>query len=438
MAAQPAKPALGVGLVAPRDASAFFARKSLLLPSYNWDDVYAQEHAAGVAVAGITQRDVLQLFGDELQRTIDAGGDLREFKRRLHPALAKAGFWGDVEVTDPATGNKRITKFNDNRLDLIFATNTRQAFAAGQYQRALAAKGALPYLIYLSSNDDKVRPLHRAWHGTVLPVEHAFWRTHMPPCGWRCRCKVVSLSEEGIRRYAARGVPIKREPPKDMGLLVPYTRKGTGEVVMVPRGIDPGFDHNPGLARLRGVLPPQMEFAPPMAKPTELRELPRLPRPTAVPASVLLPQGLADGQYIGAFMREVPGDGPELGPKVFADVAGARLVLDKELFVDRKTQTPKVQKNGREVYMRLLARAIAQPDEIWERLEQHGAKGKAVTRRRYIARFDIEGETKPLIGVFEWGPDGWSGVTTFQALDEARAAQLMDLQRWGMRVYVRP
>lgn len=439
MAVPRSQPALGVGLVAPRDASAYFASKKLLLPSYNWDDVYAQEHAAGVAVAGVVQRNVLQLFADEIQRTIDAGGDLREFKRRVQPALAKAGYWGDVEVVDPATGDKRITKFSANRLDLIFATNTRQAFAAGQYQRALAAKDALPYLMYLSSGDDRVRPLHRAWHGTVLPVEHAFWQTHMPPCGWRCRCKVVSLNEAGIARYAARGVPIKREPPKDMGQLVPYTRKGTGEVVMVPRGIDPGFDHNPAMARLRGVLPPQLtEFAAPAIAPGGLRELPRLPLPVAVPADVLLPQGLSNERYIAAFMAEVPGTGPELGPKVLTDAAGARLVLDKELFWDRKAGAYKVQKRGREVYMRLLARAIAQPDEIWERVEQHGAKGQAVTRRRYIARYDIEGETKPLIGVFEWGPDGWSGITTFQAENEAKAEIMLTDYRFGVRVYVRP
>jgi hypothetical protein len=61
-----------------------------------------------------------------------------------------------------------------------------------------------------------------------------------------------------------------------------------------------------------------------------------------------------------------------------------------------------------------------------------------VTRRRYIARFDIEDETKPMIGVFEWGADGWSGITTFQAVDQDRAKQMLDLQRWGGRVYVRP
>lgn len=432
-------PAFGLGLVAPRDASAFFASKKALLPSYNWDDVYAAEHAAGVAVAGITQRDVLQLFADELQRTIDAGGDLRDFKRRVQPALAKAGFWGDVEVTDPLTGDKRTTKFNPRRLELIFNTNVRSAQAAGQYTRALAAKADFPYLVYLSQADEAVRPLHRQWHGTVLPVEHPFWQTHLPPCGWNCRCRFMSVTEADIERFAKRGVPIKRQPPKDWGQMVSYTRKGTGETVMVPRGIDPGFDHNPATSRLRGVVPKFLDMPAPTK--TSMAPLPRLPLPMPVAADVLLPPGLEVNDYIAAFMAEF-GPGPELGPKVFTDVAGQKLVLDKELFWSRKGPSEahgyKIESQGRAPYMRLLARAIAQPDEIWERQEVHGQKGKPVMRRRYMARFSIAGYDQPVIGVFEWGPDGWSGITAFQTADEAKARQMLDLQRWGTRVYVRP
>lgn len=431
-----AQKAFGLGLVAPRYASSYFAGKKALLPSYNWDDVYAAEHAAGVAVAGITQRDVLQLFADELQRTIDAGGDLREFKKRMRLMLAKAGYWGDVVVADPATGDKRITKFNERRLELIFNTNVRSAQAAGQYQRALAAKADFPYLVYLSQADEKVRPLHQQWHGTVLPVDHPFWLMHLPPCGWNCRCRFMAVSEKDIDRLIKLGIPIKRYAPKGWQDTVDYVRKGTGEIVQVPRGIDPGFDHNPALSRLRGVMPEMVDM--PIPTKASMVQLPRLPLPTPVSPDVLLPQGLAVDDYISAFMREVPGDGPDVGPKVFTDVAGQQLALDKELFWDRKAQEYKAQKNGREVYMRLLARAIAEPDEIWERIEQHGLKGKPVTRRRYIARFTIEGETTPVIGVFEWGPEGWSGITTYQAASDDAAEFMLSAYRWGTRVYVRP
>ena len=174
----------------------------------------------------------------------------------------------------------------------------------------------------------------------------------------------------------------------------------------------------------------------PPTPPTSLAPLPRLPLPTPVSADVLLPKGLAVNDYIAAFMRGF-GPGPELGPKVFTDVTGQQLVLDKELFWDRVDQQYKIQKRDREVFIRLLARTIAEPDEIWVRTEYHKAKGKDVIRRRYIGRFVIGDKTQPLIGVFEWGTDGWSGISTYQAEDEAAAKAMLVKDRIGTLIYSR-
>jgi uncharacterized protein with gpF-like domain len=32
--------------------------------------------------------------------------------------------------------------------------------------------------------DGRTRPMHAAWHNTVLPFDHPFWKTHYPPNGW--------------------------------------------------------------------------------------------------------------------------------------------------------------------------------------------------------------------------------------------------------------
>ena len=56
--------------------------------------------------------------------------------------------------------------------------------------------------------------------------------------------------------------------------------------------------------------------------------------------------------------------------------------------------------------MQLLAETIAEPDEIWLVSEHpRGINEAPITRRRYFARFEIEGQTTPMIGVFEWGKD---------------------------------
>ena len=114
-------------------------------------------------------------------------------------------------------------------------------------------------------------------------------------------------------------------------------------------------------------------------------------------------------------------------------------MLDKELFWNRSKNTYKPQKRGREQYMRLLARTIADPDEIWELTTyRRGIDKKAVIRRRYFVRFEIEGEPLALIGVFEWGVDGWRGITTYQAESEVEAEIMLSKFRIGTRIYVRP
>lgn len=443
-----ARPALGVGLVAPRDASAYFASKNRLLPSYHWDDVYAHEHAAGVAVAGITQRDVLQLFTDEIQRTIDAGGDLRNFKKRMQVLLAKAGYWGDVTVTDPATGEQRITKFNPKRLELIFNTNTRQAFAAGQYERALAAKATLPYLLYLSANDDKVRPLHRQWHGTVLPVGHAFWRTHMPPCGWNCRCKVVSVSERDIEKYAKLGVPIHRAAPASFGQYTTYTRKSTGEEMAVPLGIDPGFDHNPALSRLRGVMPQQVAPTVPVVPVVPVtvfeRQISDMPAPTVISAASLHARALANASELEKIEWVLSQFGGALDkPVVFKSVMGLDLVIDKELFVNRKTGGYKVSKYGRDEWLDLMVQAIQAPDQV---RTDYARDRRGNQRYRFLKQFFVQedGRELPVLAVFELSRYEWAmdaqmlgGKSVHTALNKPDSAGklLDDFSQGSLLVY---
>lgn len=56
--------------------------------------------------------------------------------------------------------------------------------------------------------------------------------------------------------------------------------------------------------------------------------------------------------------------------------------------------------------------------EICERLEWLGVAGRVAVRRRYVARFQLEGETTPTLAVFERDKDGWWGITTFQGEEQ--------------------
>lgn len=232
----------------PEDAIRFFQEKQLLTPSFSWQDVYQDEHRYQFAVAKMLRTDLLRTVADGIARALARGETLRDFTRELTPYLQREGWWGQQKMTDPATGEKRMVQLGSpQRLATIFEVNTRIAYAAGHYARATRA--GMPYFRYSTMRDDRVRPLHRRWHGLVLPVDHPFWQTRYPPNGWRCRCSVYGVSDRGVRRLKADGQPVITEPPPDE--WTEFTNRRTGEVSRVPFGVDPGFAYNFGLGAPR-------------------------------------------------------------------------------------------------------------------------------------------------------------------------------------------
>ncbi len=147
-------------------------------------------------------------------------------------------------MVDPATGEIRTVQLGSpRRLRTIFDTNLRMSYAHGRWQQIERVKNARPFLRYVATLDDRTRAQHRAWHGTVLPVDHPFWESHYPPNGWGCRCIVQQLSQADLDEF---GLGVSQGPPAGSLETRPWHNKRTGVTVQVPRGIDPGFQHNVG------------------------------------------------------------------------------------------------------------------------------------------------------------------------------------------------
>lgn len=304
----PVPPRFRIGTAEPKDAFAAFEQRRLLAPSFRWEDVYQQEHAAGFAVAGVAQVDVLQLFQAGIDTALGSGGNLADFARAIKPQLVAKGWWGDVAITSPTTGEERITRFDDARLRLIYDVNLRQSYAAGRWARTERTRTAKPLLLYRSMRDERVRASHAQWDGTVLPIDHPFWRTHYAPNGWRCRCRCIAVSEADVNDYQADGIDIKRTPP-----LIGYTEfvnRSTGEVSRVPQGIDPGFAYNPGQVRQEQVATLQrraLDTTPPALATAVVQQLLGTPRfasflrqPQALQALPVAVMPTADAAALGA------------------------------------------------------------------------------------------------------------------------------------------
>ncbi|MBS0508138.1 MAG: hypothetical protein JSR53_12220, partial [Proteobacteria bacterium] len=296
----------------------------------------------------------------------------------------------------------------------------RQAQAAGQWQRLLRNQRTHPYARYITMDDDRVRELHRAWHGVTLPLDHPWWQTHRPPNGWRCRCRVIGVTQAeydqgqaGERPGAATDgnaptlfTDLIKQAPQDG--FVDWRNPATGQLQRVPKGVDPGFDYNAGtqgasrafeelvqakLGRLSagveraavaaGVTPPVIAKEVPGQdtwKSLGLEDL-RAMKPEGG-APDLLPMA-DDIEAAVRALREALGV-PVGGSRLVQTPVGTVSILDRLL-------PHVVGKRGdaRERYGRFILPTLAIPDEVWST-----AYDDDTIRRRFIklfagAKYDI-------------------------------------------------
>ncbi len=231
--------------LAPVEAIEAFRAKGYQL-GFSWQDVWKSEHAAGFTVAKAMDLDLLADIRSAVDQALAEGTTFEKFQKDLQPLLEERGWWGRKEVTDPKTGKRVLAQLGSpERLLRIFETNLRVSYAAGAWVRIQRVKDRFPYLRYTAVQDSLTRPEHAAWHGTILPVDDPWWKTHYPPNGWECRCRVIQLSERMMQR---RGWKPSERPKVEWKN---YRRWRDGEWRKVPDGVDAGWSYNVGDAAAR-------------------------------------------------------------------------------------------------------------------------------------------------------------------------------------------
>lgn len=68
-----------------------------------------------------------------------------------------------------------------------------------KFEKFKAEADIFPMLRYRALHDGKTRPEHLALDKATYPIGHDFWKTYLPPNGWRCRCDVDQVEEQAIR-----------------------------------------------------------------------------------------------------------------------------------------------------------------------------------------------------------------------------------------------
>lgn len=182
----------------PEKAIEYFEEKGYAI-SFRWDNMLNEAHAKAFTVAGAMKLDLLAAIRGELDTALKQGKTLQSFRREMEPILKKHGFWGEVETTDPQSGEVRTTNVTPWRLRTIYRTNMQSAYMAGRYQAQMEDDNR-PYLQYVALMDAKTRDSHAELHGTVLHKDDPFWDENYPPNGWGCRCRVRARSKRDVER----------------------------------------------------------------------------------------------------------------------------------------------------------------------------------------------------------------------------------------------
>jgi hypothetical protein len=226
-----------------------FFRAKIKLPTDKWDDIWQAAHDRAFVVAGATKADLLDDLAQAVDKAISTGTTLETFRQDFRKIVADHGWQGWTGEGTPG-GFAWRTK-------VIYETNLRTSYAAGR-EAQLADPGLqklMPYRRYVH-NDSVLnpRPQHLAWNGLTLPHDHPFWKTHSPPNGWGCRCRVVAAVAP--RKGDRTEPPVGWDEPGEDGRLP---------------GIDRGWGYAPGRSNVDELqaivsdknqkLPPQLSAA---------------------------------------------------------------------------------------------------------------------------------------------------------------------------------
>ena len=379
------------------------------------------------AVSGIAKGDELTTVFQALQKAIDQGTTLDDFKRDCAQIFAKRGWVG----------------MRAWRVDNIFRTNIQTAYNVGRYRQMMEVADARPFWQYSAINDSRTRPTHAALNGKVFPFDHPFWKTWYPPNGFRCRCGVVTLSAREMRRD---GLQVETDDPTGK-LIEPIDPKTGAKMIARPLMPDPSFASNPGETAWGGIVDAA-------DRPGNWKELPRLKtagdyrrkaltnvKPGEIAdlnETAMLPAGKGDDFYKAEFLKLY---GEE---KVVKDVLGEPAILSLRAFLADKTpgapEKWKFGKLGHGTSIPLMEEMLLTPYEVWLTPQRNEA-GQIRLVKKYIGFWKTaDRERIGGLGVYEVVDGVFQGVTNFTPLKKKTgmpSLSYVEDQRVGILLYGR-
>jgi SPP1 gp7 family putative phage head morphogenesis protein len=167
-----------------QEALDYAKSRAVVLPEEYYGQLVGVQRQQATTVAGLATLEQIKFIIDLVSAALKDGMTFAQFQELV------AG--GEQEIGLPK-----------HRLDNIFRTNLQTSYNRGRWEQQQRVAGSRPWLMYDAINDSRTRPNHTAMDNTILHRDDPWWNTHYPPCGYRCRCTVISLTE---KQAQARGV----------------------------------------------------------------------------------------------------------------------------------------------------------------------------------------------------------------------------------------
>lgn len=197
-----------------KGAAEFLGSKEAV-PMEVYKELEKKSRDRAFSVSHYASAEVLNQFLRELVNAVEDGTPYDTFLENMNTFLERNGY----------------TAVNPWHASVIFETNVQTAYNAGHYETMQKAKKYRPYWQYKTAGDGRVRETHVAMQDKVYAADDPIWNVWYPPNGYRCRCTVVSLTEEQVKRM---GLEVSSKPPTSLTEF--------GDIPVFP---DKGFSNNP-------------------------------------------------------------------------------------------------------------------------------------------------------------------------------------------------
>jgi SPP1 gp7 family putative phage head morphogenesis protein len=187
---------LSIGWNTPfNDAIQATVSRGVVLPDVYYGKLQGIHRQFAFSIADVAKVDQLQAVLDSLTHSLNTGGTFANWQRTV-----------DVKAL----------AMPDHRLDNIFRTNIQSAYNSGHWQQQLANKSTRPYLVYDAINDSRTRPSHKANDGIIRKIDDPIWkRIWFSRNVYRCRCRLISLSEEQAIARSKNGTGLQKTETLD-------------------------------------------------------------------------------------------------------------------------------------------------------------------------------------------------------------------------------